>query len=210
MNEVLADVAALTVNARLPAAGAALLAPGASRSAGARRRQARRPAREHADPQSDRLQPHLRRYARRLAGLRSRGKIFLGRPSSSAATFATGGHGDVEHFFPPAKFAKHSAPRKTMETCCTHNMMRLTRSLYARDPRGEIHRLLRTRAVQRHSRLAGSRERHEHLLPVHAAGLRRLYHTPFDSFWCCTGSGIENHARYGETIYAHNGDDTCT
>jgi DUF1680 family protein len=33
-------------------------------------------------------------------------------------------------------------------------------------------------------------------------GYVRLYHTPFDSFWCCTGSGIENHARYAETIYA--------
>jgi DUF1680 family protein len=34
------------------------------------------------------------------------------------------------------------------------------------------------------------------------AGYVRLYHTPFDSFWCCTGSGLENHARYGETIYS--------
>ncbi len=37
-------------------------------------------------------------------------------------------------------------------------------------------------------------------------GYVRLYHTPFDSFWCCTGSGIENHARYGESIYAHDAD----
>ena len=44
------------------------------------------------------------------------------------------------------------------------------------------------------------------LLPVDAAGYVRLYHTPFDSFWCCTGSGIENHARYGETIYARDDD----
>jgi uncharacterized protein len=35
-------------------------------------------------------------------------------------------------------------------------------------------------------------------------GYVRLYHTPFDSFWCCTGSGMENHARYGETIFAHD------
>ena len=37
-------------------------------------------------------------------------------------------------------------------------------------------------------------------------GYVRLYHTPFDSFWCCTGSGIENHARYGESIYAQDDD----
>jgi DUF1680 family protein len=35
-------------------------------------------------------------------------------------------------------------------------------------------------------------------------GYVKLFHTPFDSFWCCTGSGIENHARYGESIFAHD------
>jgi DUF1680 family protein len=34
----------------------------------------------------------------------------------------------------------------------------------------------------------------------------KLFHTPIDSFWCCTGSGMENHARYGESIYSHAGD----
>jgi hypothetical protein len=37
-------------------------------------------------------------------------------------------------------------------------------------------------------------------------GYVRLYHKPFDAFWCCTGSGIENHARYGENIYARDDD----
>jgi DUF1680 family protein len=37
-------------------------------------------------------------------------------------------------------------------------------------------------------------------------GYVRLYHTPFDSFWCCTGSGIENHARHAESIFAHAGN----
>jgi DUF1680 family protein len=47
-------------------------------------------------------------------------------------SFATGGHGDNEHFFPVADFAAHLGSAKTMETCCTHNMLRLTRALYAR------------------------------------------------------------------------------
>jgi len=37
-------------------------------------------------------------------------------------------------------------------------------------------------------------------------GYVRLYHTPEDSFWCCTGSGMENHAKYGDSIYFHDGD----
>src|SRR5688572_8803290 len=38
-------------------------------------------------------------------------------------SFATGGHGDLEHFFPKDKFVEHLGSAKTMETCCTHNMM---------------------------------------------------------------------------------------
>ena len=37
-------------------------------------------------------------------------------------------------------------------------------------------------------------------------GYLKLYCTPFDSFWCCTGSGMENHAKYGDSIYFHNDD----
>ena len=49
-------------------------------------------------------------------------------------SFVTGGHGDNEHFFPPAEFAKHLPSAKTMETCGTHNMLRLTRMLFQAGP----------------------------------------------------------------------------
>jgi DUF1680 family protein len=39
-------------------------------------------------------------------------------------------------------------------------------------------------------------------------GYPKLYCTPFDSFWCCTGTGIENHAKYGDSIYFHSELDT--
>src|SRR4029079_11166538 len=32
-------------------------------------------------------------------------------------------------------------------------------------------------------------------------GYVRLFHTPDRSFWCCTGTGMENHAKYGDSIY---------
>ncbi|MGC9330089.1 MAG: beta-L-arabinofuranosidase domain-containing protein, partial [Candidatus Hinthialibacter sp.] len=34
----------------------------------------------------------------------------------------------------------------------------------------------------------------------------KTYNTPFDSFWCCTGTGMENHAKYGDSIYFHHED----
>jgi cyclophilin family peptidyl-prolyl cis-trans isomerase len=35
-------------------------------------------------------------------------------------------------------------------------------------------------------------------------GSRNGYCTPLNSFWCCTGTGVENHAKYGDSIYFHN------
>jgi hypothetical protein len=41
-------------------------------------------------------------------------------------------------------------------------------------------------------------------LPLRS-GSNKNYSGPLDSFWCCTGTGVENHARYGESIYFHDG-----
>jgi DUF1680 family protein len=121
-------------------------------------------------------------------------------------SFVTGGHGDGEHFFPKDEFTKHLGSGKTMETCCTHNMMRLSRSLYTRDPRVEyfdyFERALFNGILASQDPETGMNTYFQSTRP----GYVRLYHTPFDSFWCCTGSGIENHARYGESIYAHSDD----
>jgi DUF1680 family protein len=121
-------------------------------------------------------------------------------------SFATGGHGDVEHFFPKHEFVQHLGSAKTMETCCTHNMLRLTRSLYARDAQASyfdyFERALFNGILAAQDPETGMNTYFQATRP----GYVRLYHTPFDSFWCCTGSGIENHARYGEAIYAHEAD----
>jgi DUF1680 family protein len=34
----------------------------------------------------------------------------------------------------------------------------------------------------------------------------KTYSTPEDSFWCCVGTGMENHSKYGDTIYFHDAD----
>jgi hypothetical protein len=32
----------------------------------------------------------------------------------------------------------------------------------------------------------------------------RVYSQPQEAFWCCVGSGMENHGKYGELIYAYD------
>jgi DUF1680 family protein len=119
-------------------------------------------------------------------------------------TFATGGHGDGEHFFPPRDFGRHLSSAKTMETCCTHNMMRLTRALHAQDPQSSYFNYFE-RAL--FNGILASQDPDSGMMTYFQAtrpGYVKLFHTPFDSFWCCTGSGMENHARYGESLYAHD------
>jgi len=127
---------------------------------------------------------------------------FFWQTVTRTRSFATGGHGDNEHFFPRHEFARRLGSGKTMETCCTHNMLRLTRALYAaRDSREYMdyfERALFNGILASQDPETGMNTYFQSTRP----GYVRLYHTPFDSFWCCTGSGLENHARYGESIYA--------
>jgi DUF1680 family protein len=120
-------------------------------------------------------------------------------------SFATGGHGDGEHFFPPADFAKHLQSAKTMETCCVHNMLRLTRALFQATPSTEYadyyERALYNGVLASQDPQSGMMTYFQATRP----GYVKLYCTPKDSFWCCTGTGMENHAKYGDSIYFQDG-----
>lgn len=120
--------------------------------------------------------------------------------------FATGGNGDNEHFFPVAEFARHLDSAKTMETCCTHNMLRLTRALHAEAPSSEYadyyERALYNGILASQDPISGMNTYFQATRP----GYVRLYHTPDESFWCCTGTAMENHAKYGDSIYFHDAD----
>ena len=126
---------------------------------------------------------------------------FFWRTVVERRTFATGGNGDFEHFFPPAEFIKHLGSAKTMETCCTHNMLRLTRGLFALEPAAAYadyyERALYNSILASQDPDSGMMTYFQPTRP----GYLKLYCTPTDSFWCCTGSGMENHAKYGDSIY---------
>jgi DUF1680 family protein len=121
-------------------------------------------------------------------------------------SFATGGHGDGEHFFPVVDVEKHLQSAKTMETCCTHNMLRLTRLLFQDDPSAAYFDYYE-RAL--YNGILASQDPESGMMTYFQAtrpGYVRLFHTPERSFWCCTGTGMENHAKYGDSIYFRGTD----
>jgi DUF1680 family protein len=121
-------------------------------------------------------------------------------------SFVTGGHGDNEHFFPPGDFARHAGSAKNMETCCTYNMLRLTRMLFTVEPSAAyadyFERALYNGILASQDPDSGMMTYFQGTRP----GYMKLYCTPVDSFWCCTGTGMENHAKYRESIYFREAD----
>ena len=39
-----------------------------------------------------------------------------------------------------------------------------------------------------------------------AAGYNKVYNRPYDEFWCCTGTGMENFSKLGDYIYQIKGN----
>jgi DUF1680 family protein len=135
---------------------------------------------------------------------------FFWKTVVTTRSFATGGNADNEHFFPVDEFERHIPSAKTMETCCSHNMLRLTRMLFMTDPSAGYadyyERALYNTILASQDPDTGMVTYFQSTRP----GYLKLYCTPVDSFWCCTGTGIENHAKYGDSIYFHgteNGTD---
>jgi uncharacterized protein len=121
-------------------------------------------------------------------------------------SFATGGHGDNEHFFPPAEVEKHLASASTMETCCTYNMLRLTQALFAAQP-SAVYADYYERAL--FNGILASQDPDSGMFTYFQATRRtypKLYCTQEHSFFCCTGTGMENHAKHGDSIYFHHRD----
>lgn len=120
-------------------------------------------------------------------------------------SYANGGDSDREHFFPVSDFSRHVTP-ETTETCNTYNMLKLTRHLFAWEPDARWMDFYE-RALYNH--ILASQDPAQgmfvYLLSL-APGHFKTYSTPENSFWCCVGTGMENHAKYGDTIFAHTSD----
>jgi hypothetical protein len=130
---------------------------------------------------------------------------FFWRTVTAHHTFAIGGHGDGEYFGVPGRLAPLLS-NHTAETCNTYNMLKLTGHLFSWSPREE-YAAYYERALYNHI-LASQNPRNGmmcYFVPLRQ-GAQKRYSSPDDSFWCCVGTGMENHARYGESIYWHDDD----
>ncbi|WP_455585173.1 beta-L-arabinofuranosidase domain-containing protein [Bacteroides sp.] len=119
-------------------------------------------------------------------------------------SYCIGGNSDHEHFEEPGKL---SLSDKTTETCNTYNMLKLTRHLFAWEPEAKYMDFYE-RALYNHILASQNPETGMvvYYLPLGYDSFKD-FSTPEHSFWCCVGTGFENHVKYAEGIYSENQDD---
>ena len=112
-----------------------------------------------------------------------------------------------EHFNPTNDFSGLLASEQGPESCNTYNMLRLTKMLYQTSA-DKNYMDYYERALYNHilSILNPVQGGFVYFTPMRS-GHYRVYSQPQTSMWCCVGTGLENPARYGEMIYAHEGND---
>ncbi|MBR0049040.1 MAG: glycoside hydrolase family 127 protein [Prevotella sp.] len=118
-----------------------------------------------------------------------------------------GGNSMREHFNPTNDFSGLLASEQGPESCNTYNMLRLTKMLYQtsadKSYMDYYERALYNHILSIFNPVQGG---FVYFTPMRS-GHYRVYSQPQTSMWCCVGTGIENPARYGEMVYAHEGAD---
>jgi len=120
-------------------------------------------------------------------------------------TYVTGGNSEWEHFGEP-RILDGERTNCNCETCNTYNMLKLSRELFkiTRDKKyADFYENTFLNAIM-------SSQNPETGMTMYfqpmATGYFKVYSTPFDSFWCCTGTGMENFTKCNDSLYFHTKD----
>jgi DUF1680 family protein len=121
-------------------------------------------------------------------------------------SLAFGGNSRKEHFPSAAACEDYIDEVDGPESCNTYNMLKLTEDLFRANPLAKYADFYE-RALYNHIL---STQHPEHGGYVYFTPARprhyRVYSAPNLAMWCCVGTGMENHGKYGEFIYTHQND----
>lgn len=118
-------------------------------------------------------------------------------------SYITGGNSEWEHFGDP-DILDAERSNFTAETCNTYNMLKLTKELFklTGDVKyADFYENTFTNAI------LSSQHPHTgmtmYFQPM-ATGYFKVYSSPFEHFWCCTGTGMESFTKLNDSIYFHD------
>ncbi|MCK8494920.1 glycoside hydrolase family 127 protein [Spirosoma sp. RP8] len=160
---------------------------------------------KHSNTQIPKLIGTLRRYELTGDSKDFAMSDFFWKTIVNHHTYAPGGNSNYEYLSTPDQLSDKLTDN-TMETCNTHNMLKLTRHLFALHPnasymdfyeRGLYNHIL---ASQHHKTGMVC-----YFVPLRM-GTRKHFSDEEESFTCCVGTSMENHVKYGESIYFKGAD----
>lgn len=116
-------------------------------------------------------------------------------------TFVTGGTSNGEHWNSDPYHLHTELGPGAHESCCSYNMIKLTDHLWDWSNevkyQDQLERTLTNAILPTQNRETGMSMYYVSMAP----GYYKTWGTPDSSFWCCTGTGMENFSRIAEYIY---------
>ncbi|WP_400263199.1 glycoside hydrolase family 127 protein [Sphingobacterium sp. SG20118] len=123
---------------------------------------------------------------------------------SQNRSLSLGGNSRREHFPSQQDFLSYMEEREGPESCNTNNMLKLAGGLFRMNPDVKYMDFYE-KALYNHIL---STQHPEHGGYVYFTSARpahyRVYSQVNSAMWCCVGTGMENHGKYGEMIYTHD------
>jgi len=122
---------------------------------------------------------------------------------TTARSYVTGGSSNAEAWLaPPRRLAAElKLSTNTCECCCVYNMLKLTRHVYSWNPNPAYfdyyERTLLNHRIGTIRPNVGCTQYYLSLTP----GVWKTFGTEDQTFWCCTGSGIEEFSKLNDSIY---------
>lgn len=133
---------------------------------------------------------------------------FFWETIAESRTYATGGSGNTESWLTNANHLaiELAASSHHQECCCAYNMMKLTRHLYGWTAEARyIDYYERNLFNHRLGTIQPETGLTSYFLSMSPGAWKTLC-TEDDTFWCCTGSALEEFAKLNDTVYYHDGD----
>jgi DUF1680 family protein len=129
---------------------------------------------------------------------------YFWREVTGERCYCTGGTSDGEQWQTAPGVLASQLSSSTSECCCAYNMLKLTRHIFAwtADPRAADYyerTLFNSRLGTQSPETGGLM----YYYPL-ASGYWKYFGSPLHSFWCCTGTGVEEFAKFGDSVYFHD------
>jgi DUF1680 family protein len=127
---------------------------------------------------------------------------------SESRTYATGGSSNNEHWLtgPNHLAIEMHVSSHHQECCCAYNMMKLARHLYSWSADSQLIDYCERNLVNHRLGTIEPETGHTTYFLSMAPGAWKTTCTEDATFWCCTGTAVEEFAKLNDTIYAHDDD----